>query len=113
MLSHDNTIVKFEKEREAGRRRPARDVETKSMEALAAPYFGLSIVFCDKAEAENAEKWSRKAYECIEKLDDPFTQSWGNLAVGYFCLEKGRLDETEKKLIVALDYARNIALSIS
>ena len=72
--------------------------------------FALSLLLCIEADSENAEKWSRKAYECIEKLDDPFTQSWGNLAAGMLYLEKGKLDDAEEKLSIALDNATDISL---
>lgn len=77
---------------------------------LAAAYCGLSFIFCVEANAESAEKWSRKSYECIEKLDDPFTKSWGNLAVGNLYLGKGKLDEAETRLSTALDCAKQITL---
>jgi predicted ATPase/class 3 adenylate cyclase len=86
--------------------------EKQSWYTLTVPYMSLSHIFCEKADAESAEKWSRKAYKCIEKLDDPFTQSWGNLAMGHFFLQKGNLDEAEKKLIQALDNAKKISLHV-
>ncbi len=80
---------------------------------LSPIYFALSSLFCIEADKENAEKWSRKAYESIDKLDDPFTKSWGNLAVGKFCLEKGKFDDAEEKLSIALDNATDISLHIA
>jgi len=86
--------------------------EKQSWYTLTVPYTSLSHIFCEKADAESAEKWSRKAYKCIEKLDDPFTQSWGNLAMGHFFLQKGNLYEAEKKLISSLDNAKKISLHV-
>ena len=80
---------------------------------LSPIYFGLSTLFCTEADSENAEKWSRKTYECIDELDDPFTKSWGNLAVGKFCLEKGKLDDAEEKLSITLENATDISLHIA
>ena len=87
--------------------------EKQSWYTLTVPYMSMSLLFCEKADAQSAEKWSRKAYKCIEKLDDPFTQSWGNLAIGYFFLQKGRLKEAENKLIQALDNAKKISLHVA
>jgi tetratricopeptide (TPR) repeat protein len=86
--------------------------EKMSWYTLTVPYTSMSHIFCERADVESAEKWSTKAYKCIEKVDDPFTQSWGNHALGYFLLQKGRLKDAEEKLLVALENAEKISLHV-
>ena len=91
----------------------ARLEEKQSWYTLSVQYMYMSLIFCEKADAGSAEKWSRTAFKCIEKLDDPFTQSWGNLAMGHFYLQKGKLEEAEEKLIPALENAKKISLHVA
>jgi tetratricopeptide (TPR) repeat protein len=86
--------------------------EKLSWYTLTVPYTSMSQIFCERADVESAKKWSRKAYKCIKKLDDPFTQSWGNRALGYFLLQKGRLKDAEEKLLTALENAEKISLHL-
>ncbi len=87
--------------------------EKQSWYTLCVPYNALANVYLEEANGESADKWSRKAYQCAEKLDDPFTKSWGNLAIGRFCLEKGRFNEAEKTLSIALENSKKINLHIA
>jgi tetratricopeptide (TPR) repeat protein len=85
----------------------------QSWYTLSVPYYILCCVYCDKADAANAEQWSQKSFKCTEKSDDPLPQSWGNLAVGRFYLEQGNFEAAQKKLTEALDYSRHISLHVA
>ena len=87
--------------------------ERQDWYTLVVPYFGLAFIFSTLGDLKNAEKWSRRTFRCLEKVDDPFTQSWGNLAMGHFHLERGNFEEAEICLMRAWDKARSITFSIA
>jgi class 3 adenylate cyclase/tetratricopeptide (TPR) repeat protein len=87
--------------------------EKKSWYTLSVPFCSLATIYCDEADFPNAEKLSALAYDTIEKKDDPFTRSWGNLAVGGFRLQTGDIAGAEKRLTDALKYADSISLKLA
>jgi class 3 adenylate cyclase/tetratricopeptide (TPR) repeat protein len=85
----------------------------KSGYTLCVPFSSLAFLSTAQGDLTNAEKWAFKALALAEKLDESFTKSWANTAVGKVLREKGRVEEAGQYLTNALENAKRISLHIT
>jgi class 3 adenylate cyclase/tetratricopeptide (TPR) repeat protein len=86
--------------------------EKKAWYTLSVPFYGMAFIAIARGDLARAERWASKANELTEKLDEPFTKSWANVALGNLFHETGRFDEARHHLTIALENAKRISLHI-